>query len=379
MSRRLCVLTSVVCLSIALHVNAVPPPTEYTTEMLEQDLAQAHLVALSEVLEIDTVENGLEQTEHVHLRILKCYKGGIAVEDSVIATIRSLNLVGGYSQTYEVGLQSIVCYYDGAGDGVHLTVNARGKFDLAGTDSILPPPVGYGFGDDLDLYSGSLSLFEELLEETIRRREFVQFMPVLPYEDDEISLKSAIDVSGGAELLFAAVDVQESLNLIHLYLTYLPCTSQACPSLYLIVDTTVSVGTLTPGRYTAYRYEINYLINEPTGISAPTDSVRFTVYSSTATRRNAVVFADRSRRLQAGHSSACPRPTVCFYLREPQTVRVDAFGVDGRRVWAPGPSRHLDAGLTRLSLDRGGPAGAVVVLRVRGKRFDEVLRAPVIR
>jgi hypothetical protein len=192
-----------------INAFAIPPPVEYSMAMLQQDLKQAHLVALGEVIQIDTIPFELDSLLavdppflmnelRVNIKIIKCYKGDIEAEGSLVHTKKNLNLVGGYDSRYEQGLQSIICFYDGFGDGVFLTVNPRGKFDLH-NDSIIPPPVGFGFTDEFD-YSQTFTAFEFLLQETIRHQEYLQFMPVLPRNDQDIHLKTSIDISGGATL-----------------------------------------------------------------------------------------------------------------------------------------------------------------------------------
>ena len=140
----------------------------------------------------------------------------------------------------------------------------------------MPPPVGYGFSDEFD-YQQTIIAFKALLIETIRTNEFIQFAPVLPKEDQAVMFMTSIDLSGGGELIYTALDHRAGSFGITFRLGFQPCTSQVCPDNYLVIDTARTLGTLAPGSYAAYRAEL--LPYQSSVI--PDDSVRFTVYAVT--------------------------------------------------------------------------------------------------
>jgi hypothetical protein len=274
-------------LILAAGVYSLPPPSEYTMEMFKQDLGYAHLVALVEVVAIDTI---VRTERYVKFKVVKCFKGGVSSADSFLVSKRNLGMIGGYGEHYYKGLKSIICFSDTWKDGTNLMVNPRGKYDIKG-DSIVPPPVGYGFSQEFTYYQ-TQQPFEHLIIQTIQHEEFLQFMPILPGTKDKIRFRTSIDLSGGGELNSIVVQRNDSLKRIDLVLTYTPCEG-ICPAIFIMVDTTVSVGQLAAGTYSAYRFKINTLINkvqEPGSFFRADDSVRFTVYGPTEVKPVPVVY-----------------------------------------------------------------------------------------
>ncbi|MFH1760326.1 MAG: hypothetical protein ABIA63_04420, partial [bacterium] len=263
----------------SINIYSIPQPTEYTMEMLKEDLGNAHFTALIEVIGVDTL--GLEFTQEVSARfkVVRCYKGGIESQDSIYCSKHNPFIIGGYIPQYKIGLRSIICYTDSYKDGLNLYANGRAKFDISEDDSVAPPPTGLGFSSDFD-YSRTLQAFEDLIRQTIQWEELLQYMPILATENQELFFKTSIDLSGGAALDNITLSARSSVqNVYDLVLTYTPCTG-ICPLLFFIKDTTVSAGKLQPGSYKIYRNEINTMINSPSGIFPPTDSVSFTVYGT---------------------------------------------------------------------------------------------------
>lgn len=316
-------LTAMV-LALAASVAAIPAPTEYTLDMLKQDLQGAHLVALCEVLDTAYSPSSVRPERLVTFKVLECYKGGVS--DSVIRSMRVMNMVGAYSEYYEIGLKTIVCFYDGWNDGVYLHVNPRGKFDITDQDSVVPPPVGYGFSDEFDYYQTSAS-FKNLVTETIRTNEFIQFAPVLPRENQPITFKTSIFFTGGQllyQLLYATLDHQAGSLYIGFRLEYQPCTSQVCSA--ILIDTAITLGTLPPGSYRAFRSE--YL---PVQSWAPaTDSVFFTVYAAAG--------IEQGKSIDGPELTVFPNPlnssVNIAFANQSKRTDISIYSADGRRVRA---------------------------------------------
>lgn len=264
-------LATIVCF---VHAAAVPPPTEYTMAMLEQDLHDARLVALVTVTAIDSGSGA--QFEWTTLRIDSTFKGGPALAgESNVHVKRQLNLVGGYEPDFRVGEQSYLCFDDQWHDGFYLAANARAKFDITADDSVEAPPVGLGFSDELAT-ARTVQSFAGLLSETIGGNEWLSVSPILATPADSVILRTSIDLSGGTTL--DAVMLNTAAQRLDMRLLYTPC-SGACPSLFLIKDTSAAVVGLPAGNYVAYRYEQNSEEDTAT-LPAPDDSVRFTVYGA---------------------------------------------------------------------------------------------------
>lgn len=269
------------------YAAAIPAPTEYTKEMLEQDLHGARLVARVTVVRIDTSLDGA--TELATIAIDTIYKGGTAAAgDSTLVAGRRLNIVGEYAPNYRVGEQSFMCFTDRWQDGLTVAANTRAKFDITPDDSVEPPPVGLGFSDEFQ-YARTASAFSLTLRHIIRTNEYLSIAPMLAVPGDSLVLRTSIDLSGGATLDNVTATVDPSRNRLGMRLVYTPCTG-ACPDNYVILDTSATVTSLGPGTYMAYRYKENTLLGAP--YAPPDDSVRFTVYEpvhvSASSKREAV-------------------------------------------------------------------------------------------
>ncbi len=369
-------------ISFAINAYTVPPPSEYTMEMFVEDLRSAHLVALGEVTDIDTLTSGsdIEQIQYTDFKVMKCYKGGIESKDSMVYIKNQLNLVGGYSQNYEIGLRSIICFYDSYKDGKHLRANARGKFDIAKGDSVIPPPVGLGFSSDFD-YNLTLESFESLIEQTIQSEEMIQLIPVLPKEGQNIRFKTSINLSGGATLNDVVLEMGKSSNIINYTLSFTPCTSEVCPAIFLIVDTTVALGELKAGEYTAYRYEINYLINEPQGLFAPDDSVSFTVYKAAVDIKPKFFAVNNNNRLQCSPNPFCNTTffSIPGYISESRSTQMGIYELSGREVRRIVDYRALINGFKWDGRDNHGnnlPAGLYII---RFMNEDKILTTNIYK
>jgi hypothetical protein len=183
--------------------------------------------------------------------------------------------------------------------------------------------VGYGFSDEFDYFQTSAA-FKGLLTQTIRTNEFIQFSPILPRENQPITFKTSIILNGGAQLLGATLDHQAGSAYIGFRLTYQPCTSQVCPSVFLILDSALTLGTLPPGSYKAYRSE--YLPIQ--SWAPPTYSVFFTVY--------ATVDVEQGKSMDVSELTIFPNPlnsSVNIAFANPgRKADLSVYSADGRQV-----------------------------------------------
>ncbi len=313
----------------------LPAPSEYTMEQFVQDLHEARMVAMVEVLQVDS-GSGVH-AEFATLRVLQTFKGGLARGESTLVVKRDLDMVGWYEPDYRVGEESFLCISDTWRDGVSAAANTRGKFDIARApgdtvDHVEPPPVGLGFSSEFD-YSTSLSAFTSLLSQTLREHEFLGVAPLLPRTGVPLVFATAIDLSGGATLDHVSVQAYQSTNRVTMELIYTPCTG-VCPYLYLVKDTSATLDSLSSGTWTATRHKYNSMINAP--FVPADDSVQFTVYAQTQavrpeTARSIGRTADtmgrlsglvdlRGRRAPGAAAGvrfvrATARPVVCLYRR----------------------------------------------------------------
>jgi hypothetical protein len=259
---------------LASTTLGLPAPSEYTTAMFAADLQAAHLVAQVRVVSLDTSA----RMEHVVLKVLSVYKGGLNGVDSLVHDSRNLDMVGWYEPGYAVGQRSIVCCADAAKDGVNLRVNSRGKYAIGVGDSVQPPPTGLGFSAE---FAGHelLANFEGLLASVITDNQFLQFAPVLPRSTQAITFRTLFMMGGGDVINSLAIDQPVGTNTLRFTITYTPCTG-VCPNSIRLVDTSAVLNSLPAGTYTAYRYMENSLIDPP--FVLPDDSVTFTVYATSA-------------------------------------------------------------------------------------------------
>ncbi len=314
------------------YAAAIPPPTEYTKEMLNQDLHGARLVARVTVVRIDTSADGNDELATIDIDTV--YKGATAAAgDSTLAARRRLNLVGGYAPNYQVGEQSFMCFTDQWQDGATVAANARAKFDITPDDSVEPPPVGLGFSDEFK-YARRASAFSRMIQETIRTNEFLSVAPILATPSDRIVLRTSIDLSGGATLEEVTASVDAARNRLSMRLVYTPCTG-ICPDNLLFLDTSATVAALNPGSYVAYRYKENTLLDEP--FVPPDDSVRFRVYQP--------VSVSSSPERKTVRSSNAPSGAVehAYDLRGRRLGDVLRRGVYVRKVAGRGEIRHAPA------------------------------------
>jgi hypothetical protein len=282
-------------LLFTFQARSIPPASEYTMVMLEEDLRDARMVALVQCVSIDTSSQA--HTELTVLRVLATYKGGLGPGAELVTAKRRLGQVGWYEPDYRVGEQSFICLHDPWQDGVVAGVNTRGKFDVRRDaidtlDYVDPPPVGLGFSAEFAGYTEA-DAFEFLMQQFIRDHEYLSVAPLLPRVGSPLTVSTSINLSGGATLDEVLLEASAP-NSLHLYLTYTPCTG-VCPYLYLVTDTGASTDSLPIGTYTAYRYKQNSMLDAPT---PPDDSVTFQVYaclSVTSRRTSGAVFATSRR------------------------------------------------------------------------------------
>jgi hypothetical protein len=319
--------------------HAVPAPSQYTIARLVSALHSAPLVALGEVMNIDTSDSGSYKTQFTTIKLLTIFKGGVANTDSSVVAMLNLASVGGYALNYKVGAKSILFFYDTPLDGSHLSVSGGDKFDVGAGDSILPPPVGLGFSTEFTYYQ-TLPLFSELIVSTLRDSGYISYLPVLPKSSDIISFRTWTTLTGGATIDSITISQLEG-NRISFVFTYTPCPGPACPDIVRFIDTTSRFKQLLPGNYTVYRYLINSALKTMAPI-APDDSATFTVYPNATATLDRPVGGERPQPFTVAAMRSCVHFSVA--MQPGHSGRLSISDLSGRSV----ASMTLNAGLQRI-------------------------------
>jgi len=278
--------------------------------MLKEDLHSAHLVARIEVIRVDTVGGSMaRQEEHAHLRVDTVYKGGLRQGVTTVVARYPINVVGAYLPGFEVGKRAFVCLEDTWEDGATLWANGTATFHIDPDDTVQSPPGSMKFSSEFD-HARTERGFANLVVRLMRNAGYVEYVPILATTADSITIKSWINLSGGATLDNVGIEYNASTGTIDFSLLYTPCTG-ICPTLIYYVDTSASLAPLPAGTYTAYRTAVDSRINAP--FVPPDDSVTFTVYTPLSS--SAPEKTTEQRALLSGEANGDGGPARVFDIR----------------------------------------------------------------
>jgi hypothetical protein len=344
--------------SLCTMAAAITAPTSYSREHFESALRNAHLVALVRITHVDTITiagEPLLRMQRVTHRVDKCYKGGVASGDSVLASRHAIGLDGGHASNFSVGLRSIVCFRDAERDGIHLDVSSY-KFDIGSSGEIKPPPSGFGFTDYFAPYTGSAGLFGELIVNTVRKLELIQYSPVLPEMHDTVLLFTSIELINETTLVSAHISTNRDAKTLNMNLIFFPGPVVDDSPSNTIVDTVLPAGRLSAGIYTANRIETNYLTNQQSCLGPVTGSVIFKVYDgATGAGTKQVRTPGRGRPAFAAPAAGAGAYTVLG-----RTIIRERF-----------PDFRLPCGMYfRMLSDRTGKAAGAVLISGGGREKE---------